>query len=235
MNVFFLLVIFFTKVFSIGTEYEGVTYNESNILNLVKKILPNNPNILEAGANCGEDTVNLCQVWPNANIFSFEPLLMSYDKLIKKVSNFSNVKCFPYALNNFTGKTNFYLCFHNAASSLLKPNSILDPHMSFQKETIEVDCIILDDWASSNNISKIDFMSLDMEGAELMVLKSSPKIMSTVKAIYTEVNYQEFRDGNCFYEEVKIFLEEQGFEEVWNHSWQLDGQEWQGNVLYIRR
>ena len=83
MNVFFLLVIFFTKAFLIGTEYEGVTYNEWNILNLVKKFLPNNPNILEAGAHCGEDTVVMCEVWPNANIFSFEPLLISYDKLKK--------------------------------------------------------------------------------------------------------------------------------------------------------
>ena len=70
---------------------------------------------------------------------------------------------------------------------------------------------------------------------ELKAIKASSKIMKTVKVIYTEVSYQEFREGNCFYNDVKDWLTKLGFEEVWNHSWQTDNIPWQGNIVFVRK
>lgn len=49
-----------------------------------------------------------------------------------------------------------------------------------------------------------------------------------------EVNLQEFREGSCFYSEVKSWLEPQGFQIVWHHIWDTMNMSWQGNVLFVR-
>jgi FkbM family methyltransferase len=231
--IFFLVCLLFLSIFS--AEYKGIFYDEHTILNLVKTFLPDDPYILEAGAHHGEDTIKISATWPKAKIFAFEPLKTSFRKLHDATANLLNVQCYQYALSNINGKADFHICITgDGASSLLKPNSILDKWMIFTKQVIKVDTIILDHWAEINNVNKIDFMWLDMEGAELMVLKASPEILSKVKVIYTEVNYQEFREGNCFYKDINDYLLSQGFKEIWNHSWNVDEQSWQGNVLYVR-
>lgn len=222
-------------IFCFFVSLQGKEYTEADILELVKKYLPENPVILEAGAHYGEDTLKISAMWPLGTVHAFEPLPQSFEILKQKVSSSPNVKPYSYALNDYIGKANFYICTNgDSASSLLPPQPILDPILFFDKKPIEVDCITLDYWASKNRVDHIDFMWLDMEGAELIVLKASPQILPTVKVIYTEVNFQEFRAGNCFYEEIKEWLEAQGFKIVWQHLWDTWNMSWQGNVLFVR-
>lgn len=170
---------------------EASTYTKNDILELVKKYIPNAPVILEAGAHKGEDTVVMGKTWPQGIIHAFEPLPKTYQILKNTTQDFANVKGYPYALSDKIGKANFYVCVTGeGASSLLAPKPILDPYMIFDLMPVVVDCTILDEWAKQNKVAHIDFMWLDMEGAELIVLKSSCEILSTVKAIYTEVNFQ---------------------------------------------
>lgn len=214
----------------------NATFTESNILDLIKAFLPENPVILEAGAHYGEDTVKMGTLWPKGTIHAFEPLPHSFEVLQQATRSFSNIKNHLYALNNYTGKANFYVCINgDSASSLLPPKPLIDPILFFDKEApIEVDCITLDAWAEKNAITHIDFMWLDMEGAELLALQSGLKILPTVKVIYTEVNFQEFRKGNCFYNEIRSFLEAQGFKILWQHVWDTWDLAWQGNVLFVK-
>ena len=93
-----------------------------------------------------------------------------------------------------------------------------------------VDCVILDDWCRKNGIDKIDFMWLDLEGMELQVLKSSPKILKTVSVIYTETNFYPFRIGMTQYAALRTFLEQSGFR-LLSH-WYHEGL--QGNAIFVR-
>lgn len=74
-------------------------------------------------------------------------------------------------------------------------------------------------------------MWLDLEGAELLILNSSPKILASVKCIYTETNFQYFRHGTVQYADLKKFLEQEGFELIahWYHK------DWQGDALFVRK
>ena len=229
LKVYTILFFSFNPIF-------GQTYHEGNILELIKQYLPNNPIILEAGAHRGEDTKKMSICWPKSKIYAFEPGPVAYRELQEKTNNLLNVNCYPYALSDKAGKSDFYICTNGtSASSLLPPKPILAPYLFFLEPPIQVDCITIDEWATKNNVSHIDFMWLDMEGAELKALQASPIILSTLKVIYMEVNYQEFREGNCFYNEVKDWLEPQGFKEVWNHSWVVGELDWQGNILFVRQ
>lgn len=181
---------------------------------LIVLFLPENAVVLEAGAHVGSDTIEMAVLWPKATIYAFEPVPEIFNDLVQNTAYFPNVHRYPVALSDKSGRATFYVSSGDSdqAGSLLKPNDHLKYHpgVLFTK-TIEVDCVNLDEWAQKNNVDHIDFMWLDMQGAELMVLKAAPKILRTVKMIVTEVNFYETYAGCPLYPEVKKWFESQGF------------------------
>lgn len=197
---------------------------------LFVKYLPSNPIILEAGAQFGEDTDWMSELWPQGIIHAFEPLPSNYAALETLAKSKHNIFSYNLALSNKKGTAPFYVA--GGASSLLKPTESIN-NMYFHADLLNpliVETVTLDEWASANGISHFDFMWLDMEGNELHVLKSS-EIMKTTTLIYIEVNCQTFWENCARYEEVKSFLNEQGFQEIWVEI--TPG--WQGNALYLKQ
>lgn len=187
------------------------------MLSYVKSLLPLNPIILEAGGNCGEDTIRMKSMWPNATMHVFEPLPISFEKMMLSTKHLSLVHCYPYALTTFSGETNFYIDIpNNAASSVGYP--VEWNEREFNKTPIKVPCITINQWAKLNNISKIDFMWLDMEGHELSALRHASDILKTVKVIFTEISFVPIREDSCLYKDLKNFLESEGFREIWKSS-----------------
>lgn len=204
--------------------------DNDQMLSYVKRFIPANPTILEAGGNLGEDTRRMKRIWPNATMHVFEPLPWSFRSMLHNNSDLTNVHCYEYALTNYTGTTNFYVDIpNNGSSSIGLP---LDFNRSeFDLSPLQVECITLDKWAQQNNIDHIDFMWLDMESHELYALKQGLTILSTVKAIFTEVAYEPVREGSALYPELRSFLEAHGFQEVWKckHSHRF------GDALFIKK
>ncbi len=195
-----------------------------------------NPIIFEAGGHYGVDTIKFSNKWPQATIISFEPNPNAFEKLFELSKLKNNIFPFGLAVGDFNGSAVFYLCYgthgkdpiFEGASSLLPASESMQIHYMGPK--INVDCVILDDWCKQNEITHIDFMWLDLEGMELQALKSSPEILKTVKVIYTETNFQEFRLGMTQYIELKNFLENSGFR-LLSHWYQ---ENLQGNAIFVR-
>lgn len=180
-------------------------------LALVEKFLPPNPVILEAGAHHGEDTVIFVQRWPKAKIYAFEPCPQYYKKLEQATRGYNNIHIFPFGLFSKTGAYSFQASNNwDGASSLFEDNH-LSFGLDYDDQQIEVYCKNLDEWAEENNVTNIDYMWLDMEGAEGYVLKSAPKIMRTVRAISCELNFWEYRKGMTLFQDIYDFLTKEGF------------------------
>lgn len=198
---------------------------------LLKKYLPENPVIIEAGAHKGRDSLKLHKLFPQATIYAFEPVPYLYEHLNKAVAGIAQIKTFKVALSNKTGITTMHVSPElGAVSSLLEPTTLKQekPNISFEK--IEVPTITLDDWAQQYNIEKIDFLWLDLQGHELTALKSGTNVLKTVKAIYTEATLEPRYEGQVLYPELKAWLEHQGFQVIAEH---FHHSTW-GNVLLIR-
>lgn len=173
----------------VQVQSSAVSFNNPDeMLAYVKQLLPDSPVILEAGGHFGEDTIRMKSVWNNAMVHMFEPLPSSFKVMIQEVKNLSKVACYPYALTNHSGVTNFYIDLpNNGASSIDFPVSWNEGE--FDKTPIQVPCITIKDWAQMYGVSHIDFMWLDMEGHELYALQHAGDLLKTVKAIYTEVSF----------------------------------------------
>ena len=219
-------------------RFEGI-FEEygSNRLALIAKFLPFNCVVLEAGAHYGTDTINFVKQWPAGKILCFEPNPNAFTKLCENTKQFNNVQRYNLALGDHNGMSTFHVCYgtggkspeFEGASSLLPPSPAMEIH--YQGPTIEVPCVILDEWCKQNKIDHIDFMWLDLEGFELQALKNSPQILSTVKVIYTETNFFPFRVGTTQYQTLKRFLEQSGFQ-LLSH-WYREGL--QGDAIFVKK
>lgn len=69
----------------------------------------------------------------------------------------------------------------------------------------------LDDIASDYGFSKPDLLNIDVQGAELLVLKGAPSVLLHAKAIIVEVSCQQFYAGGVLQPELKEFLWQSGF------------------------
>lgn len=202
---------------------------------LIERIIEPDDVILEAGAFDGTDTISLSRMVPDGEVISFEPNPPRYLELVEHAKGLGNVRTFPYALGEKNGMISFYVCYgaqndpaYEGASSALPPSESME--INYQGPRIKVPCYVLDDWCRDNNQSKIDFMWLDLEGFELQVLKSSPQILSTVKAMYVETNFYEFRKGMTQYKTLYKFLKKKGFR-LLSHGYQAGCQ---GNAVFVR-
>lgn len=198
---------------------------------LLKKSLPENSVIIEAGAHKGRDSLKLHALFPQATIYAFEPVPYLYEQLKKAVTGIRQIKTFNIALSDKIGTTTMHVSPElGAVSSLLEPTTLKQekPNITFEK--IEVSTITLDNWAQQHKIEKIDFLWLDLQGHELAALKASTTILKTVKAIYTEATLEPRYEGQVLYPELKKWLENQGFHVVAEH---FHHKTW-GNVLLVK-
>lgn len=211
--------------------FKGIEIDEHK--KLIAKHLPANPIVLEAGAHIGYDTTLMHHLWKKGHIYAFEPIPEIYAQLKYNTRKFKNVTCIPIALSNQTGEATINISKgqHNASSSLLEPKEHLKyyPEVIFE-EKIVIPTITIDEWAKKNNITKVDFMWLDMQGMELQTLKASPEIIKTVSIVHTEVHYIENYAGVPLVDETVAWFKEQGFRILKNMP---ENSEY-GDITFVR-
>ena len=94
----------------------------------------------------------------------------------------SNRRFYPYALHRDKGSRKFYIAAYPSSSSFYPPN--MDFWSRFPDErnvrtvgTTELETVDFDSFAEQEKIHGVDFMKLDVEGAELDVLKGAEQAL----------------------------------------------------------
>jgi len=203
---------------------------------MIAEYLPSSPTILEAGAADGKNTAEMADYWPQSFIHAFEPVpdaLLLVEDATKQISN--RVKLYPYALGSASAHVQMNVSGTGGAdgtqsSSLLNPTGHLEEFedIPFTRK-IDVEVVRLDDWALRENVEKLDFLWLDLQGYELEALRGAERLLDNVSAMHVEVSNQRLYDGGVLYPELKAWLRQRGFRPVINATFRRGG-----NVLFAR-
>ena len=124
-------------------------------------------NIIDGGVHYGEEIIKFIKYFPSLRrVYAFEPDINSFKNgpYFQVISNDKRVKMIQQALWNNKGKIDFEII--SGRSRVVVNSKFL------VKNIVKVETISIDDFCFSNNI-KVDFIKLDVEGAEMNVVKGA--------------------------------------------------------------
>lgn len=128
---------------------------------------------------------------------------------------------------------NFNITNNGQSSSILDldKHKIHHPHIYVNK-IISIKTKRMDTLIKENNIdlNNYDFLNIDVQGAELLVIKSFGKLLSNIKYIYTEINTNSLYKNCALINEIDNYLENYRFKRVETFITEF---EW-GDALYIK-
>ena len=134
--------------------------------------------VFDVGANGGVFTVIAAkQVGPGGHVYAFEPGQRELRLLRHNIAlnNLTNVAVIGRAVGNETGTAQFAVASDGALSSLGKTSH---PQQKVEKwEMVEI--ITLDEFIRQQNIPQVDFIKVDVEGAEKLVLEGAANLIAT--------------------------------------------------------
>ncbi|MGM0579167.1 MAG: FkbM family methyltransferase [Bacteroidota bacterium] len=157
-------------------------------LTILKKLAKFNPSVvIDGGANIGGYSRILTKVLPNTKIHSFEPVKNTFLKLKENVGHIENITLHNKGLYKKNCVKEINIFPSNTHSSLIDIEGL--SYESTGKQEIEL--INGDDFLNENNINEVDFLKLDIEGAEYDAIVGFEEHISAgkIKVIQFEYGY----------------------------------------------
>jgi FkbM family methyltransferase len=127
-------------------------------------------------------------------------------------------KHIPLALSNTVGESTIYVTKNPMCSSLYVPNEPYLARFARLPElvnldfTLEIETTTLDTFCVSEGIEEIDFLQIDVQGGDLLVLEGGVSILAnSVLAVQIEVEFSPLYIDQPLFADVDTFMRKQGF------------------------
>ncbi|MGL5891261.1 MAG: FkbM family methyltransferase [Bacteroidia bacterium] len=183
--------------------------------------------VADAGARNG------FQLFPqfhrHTELYAFEPDPVSFHSLKEKYKTFypfRKAEVFQLALADKASTMKFYPAKHPSMSSLLQHDRDVfrtytgrmadSEHWAegfHQREEIDVQTETLDYWAASKQIGYIDFLKLDTQGSELLILHGATDLLRNkqIGVVFTEVSFAPLYKNQCSFTELDLWMKHCGY------------------------
>ena len=187
--------------------------------------------IYDIGACVLHWTNEASRIWPEAEIVAFEAM-DSTEFLYQE----RKMKYHIGVLSNETGKeVEFYQNdIHPGGNSYYKENEVVNPDtVNYFNDTHKrkLKTVTVDAVSNLKRFPKPDLVKMDVQGAELDVLKGSVETLKDVKHVILELQVVEYNKGAPLKDEVIAYMAEQGFD--CNGIFSNNGPD--GDYHFIRR
>ena len=142
------------------------------------------PRILDCGANFGLAIYYFKHLYPNSNIIAFEPIHTIRRVAEKNISdnNYRNVTLLPYAISDVDGDATFIV-----SKELSMGGSLTDRRLIAGDDTQQ---IVVETRRLSHYLQEpIDFLKLDVEGSEDLILAEASPLLGNVQHIFCEYHH----------------------------------------------
>jgi len=164
---------------SISNLEEKNRLYDMQTLAIMKRILEEDSNCVDVGCYQGSILREILRFAPKGTHFAFEPLPRMYQGLREAFGSLTSLHLYDYALSDTTGTTTFQHVVSNPAYSGLRQRRYDRPHEQIQEIVVKTNLL-------DNLIPKhiaIQFIKVDVEGAELQVFKGAIETIKNSRPI----------------------------------------------------
>lgn len=188
--------------------------------------IKDNFTIIDIGANVGLMTLQFAKLVPNGKVYSFEPTFYALERLKKNLALNPEISKNVSVINSFVSEKSSdnpnIIAFSSWKVNGEKDENNHPVHLGTPKATEGVPAISLDDFTSTHQIEKIDFIKIDTDGHEYEVFKGAkhaiakyrPKIIFEIglyvmdeKNISFDFYFNYFKDLNYKLYDTKTDVE----------------------------
>lgn len=194
--------------------------------------------IWDVGANKGQFALISRELFPNASIYSFEPLRKASTVLKKNFSSDLNFESFNVALGSSKGKQIIYETLADDSSSFLVPLNEKDkPKGLGVRSRYEVNLTTFDEYWKKSEKLVTSLLKIDVQGFELEVLKGASGSLRDITYVYCECSFFRTYKGQCLAGEVIEFLALHDFQvkSIANLTYLRNKEPYQVDILFEKQ
>jgi FkbM family methyltransferase len=169
--------------------------------------------VLDVGANVGQFAVAAAKLFPNVQIYSFEPVPDCAERLRTNVSRFKNIVIYPFALGETEGQVPFRVNTHSHSSSALPLARAHREAFPQARETqvIDVKLSTMDKVFASVEFQRPVLLKLDVQGYETQTLRGGVETLKRVDYVVLEASFKPLYEGEPLFMDIVRMMEEWGF------------------------
>ena len=189
-------------------------------------IQADDPIIFDVGGNKGQSIKKFKKIFPESQVYSFEPTPQSCQKMIENYKNDSSIKIYEKAVGAKNERKIFNV-YENSGWSSFNEKEINTRHHEKNKreyikdrnknklieKQIDVETITLDSFCEQNNIYKIDLLKVDTQGHEDKVLEGAQNLLKNNKidVIQLEMTFSKIYNMQSSFYDIEKHLHNFGY------------------------
>ena len=172
--------------------------------------------IFDIGSRDCKEAIEFSKLYPNSKIYCFEPNPDAIKLAKQNIANINNIHLIEKAVSDKNGPIKFYAIdplktrtTHDdgniGASSMFQASGKY-PIENYVQNEIEVESTTIKKFCIELNIKKIDFVWMDLQGAEYLALKGMGKLIRNIDIIHTEAEIFEIYSEQYYFKDIKKIL-----------------------------
>lgn len=181
-----LIVFMFEPLLFLRRSFEYTSFK------LMSELIKKNDYVLDVGANTGLYSLFFSRlVTDTGKVFAFEPGSETYLNLIDnlELNNVHNIDCIKAALSNEVGEA--FLTSYDEKTLAFQGDSFkyISKHNSQVSDELgdKIQTLTIDSFVEEKSLSRVDFIKIDVEGAEKLVLEGA---IETLKKFRPKIIYE---------------------------------------------
>lgn len=162
--------------------------------------------VLDAGANCGHLSILFSKLTgKRGTVYAFEPDTYNVERIDRNIGLNNDLPGNIKIENLLLWDENKWIDFYEAGTVGSSAIWIPDSDKCVKKEAVRID-----DWVANNNIKKLDFIKMDIEGAEIEALAGCQETIRNLNPNFAIASYH-IVDGAPTYIKVEAFFKKMNY------------------------
>jgi FkbM family methyltransferase len=193
--------------------WQGFQEADEVTVQAMKDRLPGDGVFIDCGANIGSFTLVAARRAPRGAVHAFEPSALHLERLQRNIAlnGFSNIRVNPVGLSDQAGSARLFL--PSATGHLLNTGGAtmfgVEGGSASTWVAEEIQLVRLDDYVRDQGLQRLDVVKIDVEGAEMNVLRGGIETIERFRpAVLMEIDLENLMRAGVTAHSVLAFWEQ---------------------------